>query len=150
VRSTVHLAKLVLRDMANRNAGKVLFTSSIASQMPGPYQPVYNASKSFIQSFAQALHDELRDTAITVTALMPGPTDTNFFARAKMVDSLMGKMRKDDPAQVARQGFEALMQGDQKVVAGSALTKVMGAANRLLPDTVKAVGNRVMSKPRGN
>ncbi|OBK37263.1 oxidoreductase [Mycobacterium sp. 1165196.3] len=150
VRSTVHLAKLVLRDMANRNAGKVLFTSSIASQMPGSYQPVYNASKSFIQSFAQALHDELRDTAITVTALMPGPTDTNFFGRAKMVDSLMGKMRKDDPAQVARQGFEALMQGDQKVVAGSALTKVMGAANRLLPDTVKAVGNRVMSKPRGN
>lgn len=150
VRSTVHLAKLVLRDMANRNAGKVLLTSSIASQMPGSYQPVYNASKSFIQSFAQALHDELRDTAITVTALMPGPTDTNFFGRAKMVDSLMGKMRKDDPAQVARQGFEALMQGDQKVVAGSALSKVMGAANRVLPDTVKAVGNRVMSKPRGN
>lgn len=150
VRSTVHLAKLVLRDMANRNAGKVLLTSSIASQMPGSYQPVYNASKSFIQSFAQALHDELRDTAITVTALMPGPTDTNFFGRAKMVDSLMGKMRKDDPAEVARQGFEALMQGDQKVVAGSALSKVMGAANRVLPDTVKAVGNRVMSKPRGN
>lgn len=150
VRSTVHLAKLVLRDMANRNAGKVLFTSSIASQMPGSYQPVYNASKSFIQSFAEALHDELRNTAITVTALMPGPTDTGFFARAKMVDSLMSKMRKDDPAQVARQGFEALMQGDQKVVAGSALTKVMGAANRLLPDSVKAVGNRVMSKPRAS
>jgi short-subunit dehydrogenase len=149
VRSTVHLAKLVLRDMANRNAGKVLFTSSIASQMPGPFQPVYNASKSFIQSFAEALHDELRDTAITVTALMPGPTDTNFFGRAEMVDSLMGKMRKDDPAQVARHGFEALMQGDQKVVAGSALSKVMGAVNRVLPDTVKAVGNRVMSKPRG-
>jgi short-subunit dehydrogenase len=150
VRSTVHLAKLVLRDMANRNAGKVLFTSSIASQMPGSYQPVYNASKSFIQSFAEALHDELRDTAITVTALMPGPTDTNFFGRAKMVDSLMGKMHKDDPALVARQGFDALMHGDQKVVAGSALSKLMGAANRVLPDTVKAVGNRVMSKPRGN
>ncbi|OBF61956.1 oxidoreductase [Mycobacterium sp. 852002-53434_SCH5985345] len=148
VRSTVHLTKLVLRDMANRDAGKVLFTSSIASQMPGSYQPVYNASKSFVQSFAQALQDELRDTSITVTALMPGPTDTNFFGRAKMVESLMGKGPKDDPAKVARQGFEALMRGDHKVVAGSMLVKAMGAANRVLPDSVKAVGNRVMSRPR--
>jgi short-subunit dehydrogenase len=150
VRSTVHLAKLVLRDMANRGAGKVLFTSSIASQMPGSYQPVYNASKSFVQSFAEALRDELRDTAITITSLMPGPTDTNFFNRAKMVDSLMGKGPKDDPAQVARQGFEALMRGDQKVVAGSIFTKAMGAANHILPDQVKAVGNRVLSRPRGH
>ncbi len=150
VRSTVHLAKLVLRDMANREAGKVLFTSSIASQMPGSYQPVYNASKSFIQSFAEALQDELRDTSITVTALMPGPTDTNFFGRAKMVESLMGKGPKDDPAKVARQGFEALMRGDQKIVAGSVLVKAMGAANRVLPDSVKAVGNRVMSRPRAS
>ncbi|OBI28953.1 oxidoreductase [Mycobacterium sp. E1386] len=148
VRSTVHLAKLVLRDMANRDSGKVLFTSSIAAQMPGSYQPVYNASKSFVQSFAEALQDELRGTPITVTALMPGPTDTNFFGRAKMVESLMGKGPKDDPAKVARQGFESLMRGDQKVVAGSVLVKAMGAANRVLPDSVKAVGNRVMSRPR--
>ncbi|OBH96586.1 SDR family oxidoreductase [Mycobacterium sp. E2733] len=148
VRSTVHLAKLVLRDMANRDSGKVLFTSSIASQMPGSYQPVYNASKSFVQSFAEALQDELRDTSITVTALMPGPTDTNFFGRAKMVESLMGKGPKDDPAKVARQGFEALMRGDQKIIAGSVLVKAMGAANRVLPDSIKAVGNRVMSRPR--
>ncbi len=148
VRSMVHLAKLVLRYMANRDKGKVLFTSSIAAQMPGSHQPVYNASKSFVQSFAEALRDELRDTAITVTALMPGPTDTNFFGRAKMVDSLMGKGPKDDPAKVARQGFEALMRGDQKVVAGSVLVKAMGMANRVLPDRVKAVGNRVMSMPR--
>lgn len=149
VRSTVHLAKLVLRDMANRDEGKVLFTSSIAAQMPGPYQPVYNASKSFIQSFAEALSDELRDTSITVTSLMPGPTDTEFFGRAKMVGSLMGKGPKDDPAKVARQGFEALMRGDRKIVAGSVLVKAMGAVNRVLPDSVKAVGNRVMSRPLG-
>src|SRR5438270_10368390 len=150
VRSTVHLAKLVLRDMANRDEGKVLFTSSIASEIPGSYQPVYNASKSFIQSFAEALRDELHDTAITVTALMPGPTDTNFFNRAKMTESLMGKGPKDDPAKVARQGFDALMRGNQKVVAASVLVKAMGMANRVLPDQVKAVGNRVMSMPRGN
>lgn len=75
VRSTVHLAKLVLPDMVRRNSGKVLFTSSIASTMPGSYQAVYHASKSFIQSLSEALHDELRDTGVTVTALMPGPTD---------------------------------------------------------------------------
>jgi uncharacterized protein len=128
----------------------VLFTSSIASEMPGSYQPVYNASKSFIQSFAEALRDELRDSAITITALMPGPTDTNFFNRAKMTESLMGKGPKDDPAKVARQGFDALMRGNQKVVAASVLVKAMGMANRVLPDQVKAVGNRVMSMPRGN
>lgn len=150
VRSTVHLAKLVLRDMANRDTGKVLFTSSIASERPGSYQPVYNASKSFVQSFAEALRDELRDTSIAITAMMPGPTDTGFFARAKMVDSLMGKMPKDDPADVARQGFEALMRGDQKAIVGSIVTKAMGAANRVLPDTVKAMGNRVMSRPRAS
>jgi short-subunit dehydrogenase len=134
--------------MANRNTGKVLLTSSVASMMPGSYQPVYNASKSFVQSFAEALHDELRDTPITVTALMPGATDTNFFHRAKMDDSVMGKMPKDDPAKVARQGFEALMRGDQKVQAGSLFSKVLGAASRVLPDQVKAINNKVMSKPR--
>jgi short-subunit dehydrogenase len=147
VRSTVHLAKLVLRDMANRNEGKVLFTSSVASIMPGSYQTVYNASKSFIQSFSQALTDELRDSAITVTALMPGPTDTNFFHRAKMDETPVGKMSKDDPAQVARQGFEALMRGDQKVVGVSISSKLFGTVTRVLPDSVKAVGSRILSVP---
>lgn len=149
VRSTVHLAKLVLRDMANRQAGKVLFTSSIAATMPGSYMPVYNASKSFIQSFADAVRDELRNTPITVTALLPGPTDTNFFGRAGMLDSIMGQMPKDSPADVARQGFEALMRGDRQQVGGSVFAKAMGVINRVLPDEVKAVGNRVMAMPRG-
>jgi short-subunit dehydrogenase len=147
VRSTVHLAKLVLRDMANHDSGKVLFTSSVASMMPGSYQTVYNASKSFVQSFAEALHDELRDTSITITALMPGPTETNFFHRAKMDDTLVGKMPKDDPALVARQGYDALMRGDRKVVGGGLSSKVMGTVSRVLPDSVKAVGSRVISAP---
>lgn len=149
VRSTVHLAKLVLRHMADRDEGRVLFTSSVASMMPGSHQSVYNASKSFIQSFSQALTDELRDTSITVTALMPGPTDTNFFRRAGLADTPVGRMSKDDPAQVARQGFEALMNGDQKVVAGSVSTKLMGTVSRVLPDRLKAVGSRVISVPLG-
>lgn len=147
VRSTVHLAKLILRDMTNRDQGKVLFTSSVASMMPGSYQTVYNASKSFVQSFAEALSDELRDTGITVTALMPGPTDTNFFHRAKMDDTPVGKMGKDDPALVAKQGFEALMRGDRKVVGGGVSSKVMGTVSRVLPDSVKAVGSRLISVP---
>jgi short-subunit dehydrogenase len=147
VRSTVLLAKLVLRDMVNRDSGKVLFTSSVASMMPGSYQTVYNASKSFVQSFAEALHDELRDTSITITALMPGPTDTEFFHRAEMDDTPVGKMSKDDPALVARQGFDALMRGDQKVVGGGVSSKIMGTVNRVLPDRVKAIGSRVISVP---
>lgn len=113
VRSTVHLAKLVLTHMAERNAGKVLITSSIASTMPGSFQAVYNASKSFLQSFAEALQDELRDQDITITSLMPGPTDTEFFERADMADNTrIGQGKKDDPAEVAKQGYEALLKGN--------------------------------------
>src|SRR3954464_15853922 len=103
ISSTVRLAKLVLRDMVGRGEGRVLFTSSIASTMPGTFQAVYNASKSFVQSFAEALQEELKDTGVTVTAFLPGPTDTNFFARAGLLNTLMGQGPKDDPAQVAKQ-----------------------------------------------
>jgi short-subunit dehydrogenase len=144
VRSTTHLAKLVLRDMAARGHGKVLFTSSVAATMPGSHQTVYNASKSFVQSLAEAVHDELRGTGVTVTSLMPGPTDTNFFRRAGMTDTVLGRMPKDAPDRVAKQGYDAMMQGDRKVFAASLFSKVMGITNRFVPDSVKAAGNRLM------
>jgi short-subunit dehydrogenase len=147
VTSTVHLAKRVLPDMINRGAGRLLFTSSVASMMPGTYQAVYNASKSFVQSFAEALRNELKDTGVTVTALMPGPTETNFFHRAEMDDTKVGASEKDDPAVVAKQGFEALMKGDEKVVAGSLKTKVQGAASKIMPDSAKARMHRGMAEP---
>lgn len=147
VTSTVHLAKRVLPDLVARGAGRVLFTSSIASMMPGTYQAVYNASKSFVQSFAEALRNELKDTGVTVTALMPGPTDTNFFHRAEMDDTRVGASEKDDPALVAKQGFEALMKGDEKVVAGSTKTKVQAAASKVMPDSAKAQMHRKMAEP---
>jgi short-subunit dehydrogenase len=147
VRSTMHLSKLVLADMVAADSGRVLFTSSVAAMMPGSYQSVYNASKSFIQSFAEALRDELRNTSVTVTALMPGPTETNFFHRAGLDGTPMGKMPKDDPAEVARQGFDALMHGEQKVVAESFSSKLMGLVSRVLPDAVKAAGSRIISAP---
>lgn len=145
VRSTVHLAKLVLGDMVRRDSGKILFTSSVLSMMPGARQAVYAASKSFVQSFAQALRNEVHDTGVTVTALMPGPTDTDFFRRAGMLDTVLGRGPKEDPALVARQGVDALLRDKQKVVGGSIGSKAMATLDHVLPDGVKATANRVMS-----
>jgi uncharacterized protein len=147
VKSTVHLAKRVLGDMVARNQGRVLITSSIASTMPGSFQAVYNGTKSFLQSFAEAVANELKDTGVVITSLMPGPTDTNFFHRAEMDDTKVGQGSKDDPAEVARQGFEALMDRDQKVVAASLKTKSMAAADKVLPDALKAEQHRKMAEP---
>jgi len=146
VTSTVHLAKRVLPEMARRGQGRVLFTSSIAATMPGSFQAVYNASKAFVQSFAEAVRNELKDTGVTVTALMPGPTDTEFFSRAEMEDTKVGAGKKDDPATVAEQGFQALMRGDDHVVAGMK-NKVQVAAARVTPDTMKAEQHRKMAEP---
>jgi short-subunit dehydrogenase len=124
VRSTVQLAKYVVADMVSQNEGRILFTSSIASTMPGPFQAVYNASKSFVQSFALALRNELKDTGVSVTSLMPGPVETEFFKRAEMdQDTKVGTGDKDDPVDVARDGFEALMNGDERVVSHSLSSK---------------------------
>ena len=149
VTSTVHLAKRVIPDMTARGTGKVLITSSIAATQPGPYEAVYAASKTFVQSFGEAIRSELSDTGVTVTLLMPGVTKTNFFSRAGMDDTRAGSNEKmqDDPAKVAEQGFKALMKGEEKVVAGNPLNKVMSAAGRLTPDSVKAATHKLLSKP---
>jgi short-subunit dehydrogenase len=148
VTSTVRLAKLVLRDMVAADHGRVLVTSSIASTMPGSFQAVYNASKSFLQSFTEALQNELKDTSVTLTTLMPGPTETEFFDRADMSeDTKVGTSKKDDPAQVARQGFEALMSGKPRAVGGGLKTKVQEAAAKVMPDRLKAAMHRQMAEP---
>ncbi|MET9225288.1 SDR family NAD(P)-dependent oxidoreductase [Lentzea sp. NPDC003310] len=147
VRSSVHLSHRLLGDMVDRKQGKVLFTSSIAATAPGPFHSVYAASKAFLASFAQGLREELRDTGVSVTTLMPGPTDTEFFERAGMEDTKVGAGEKDDPAQVARQGFEALMKGDDHVVAGSLKNKAQAIAGRVAPDAVKAKMMRPMTEP---
>jgi short-subunit dehydrogenase len=145
--STVHLAKHVIKDMAARGSGRILFTSSIAGVMPAPFEAIYGASKAFILSFSEALHNELKDSGVTVTALMPGPTETNFFHRAGMDDTKAGASKKDDPADVAKQGFEALMAGKDKIIAGSAKTKIQGHAAEVLPDSFTAEQHRKMSEP---
>jgi short-subunit dehydrogenase len=147
VKSTVHLAKLILKDMVQRGQGRVLFTSSIAATMPGTFNAVYNASKAFVQSFAQAIRNELKDTGVTITALMPGATETNFFHRAGMDDTKVGMSEKDDPADVAKTGFEALMAGDDHVVAGSFMNRVQATMAHVLPDTVTAEMHRKQAGP---
>jgi short-subunit dehydrogenase len=116
VRSTVHLAKHVLRDMVDRGEGRVLFTSSIASTMPGSYQAVYNASKSFVQSFALALRDELRDSGVTITSLMPGPADTERVVAASLKTKLQGRGSRfmPDRANAAMQRKMAEPQSGKK------------------------------------
>jgi short-subunit dehydrogenase len=148
VKSTVAIAKSVLTGMVQRDEGRVLITSSIAATMPGSYQAVYNATKSFLQSFTEALQDELKDSPVTVTSLMPGPTETNFFHRAGMDDTPVGQAEKDDPAAVAKQGFEAMLAGKNRAVAESLTTKAQELANKVLPDKLKAAVHRRMAEPK--
>src|SRR3990167_3073026 len=116
--SVVHLTKLVLRQMVELGAGRILITSSIVSLLPGPREAVYSATKAFLGSFAAALRNELKGTGVTVTSLMPGATDTDFFARAGMEGSVIGRARKADPAKVAREACDALYRGQAWGVTG--------------------------------
>ncbi len=147
VMAPVALSKRLIPQMIQRGEGRVLFTSSVASQAPGPYHAVYHASKSFVQSFCEGLRAELKDSGVTVTSLMPGATETQFFARADMLDTKVGQAQKDDPALVAKQGFEAMMKGDDHVVAGSFMNKVQAVISKFLPDTVKANQFGAANKP---
>jgi short-subunit dehydrogenase len=147
-RSTVHLAKLLARDMVRSGNGRLLFTSSIAAKAPGPYHATYAASKAFVHSFAEAIRVELADTGVTVTSLMPGPTETDFFERADMLDTKLGaKDDKDDADDVARDGFEALMAGKDHVVAGSRSNAVQAAAASVTPDSWAASAMSGMTEP---
>lgn len=145
--SVVLLAKYVLPKMVARGEGRVLITASVAAVMPAPFEAVYGATKAFDLSFAEALHNELKDTGVTVTAMQPGPTDTNFFQRAGLEDTKVGVEKKDDPAEVAKQGFEAMMKGKDKVYVGSLKTKLHGLASEVLPETTKAQQHRKMAEP---
>ncbi len=143
----VHLAKRVVQDMVARGAGRILFTASVAALAPGPFLAVYSATKAFVYSFAEALRNEVKGMGVTVTALLPGPTDTNFFHRAGMDDTRVAVSEKDDPAQVAQQGFEALMEGKDAILAGSLKSRVQGQLARVLPATANAAQQRQMTEP---
>jgi short-subunit dehydrogenase len=147
VTSVVHLAKRVVQDMQPRNEGLILFTSSIAGEAPGPFESVYAASKAFVQSFALALRNELKETNIHVTALQPGATDTPFFEKADAMDTKVGTGPKMDPAVVAKQGFEALMKDKDHVVSAKLKEKVMVAAGKVMPEKAAAQQHRKQAEP---
>lgn len=136
--AVVHLAKRLVPRMVNRGQGRVLITASVASTSPAPFLAVYGATKAFDLSFAEALRFELKDTGVTVTALQPGATDTEFFERAEMENTKVAQGKKDDPADVAKKGFEAMMAGKDKVIAASFKSKLEGLAGEILPEPTKA------------
>jgi uncharacterized protein len=146
---TVQLAKLVVQHMRELDAGKILFTASIAGEMVAPREAVYAATKAFVLSFAHSLRYELKETGVTVTALQPGPTDTDFFHRAGMDDTEVGQKGKSEsePSDVAHQGIEALLAGKDHVYAASFKTKLEGALANVVPGSVKGAMHEKMAKP---
>lgn len=149
ITGTIYLAYKVGRDMRERDKGRILFTGSIAGLMPGSFQAVYNGTKAFVDSFSFALRNELKDTGVTVTCLMPGPTDTEFFARAGLLDTKVGDdPKKADPADVAKAGYEAMKRGEGDVVAGLK-NKLQAAMAAVTPQSVLAEQHRKMAEPGG-
>ena len=147
VTGTTALLHRTVRKMRARNSGRILILSSIAGRMPGSNQAVYNATKAYLESLSWALRDELKDTDVTVTCLMPGPTDTEFFDRAHMEDTPVGQAdSKSDPAMVARKGYEAMLKGSSGVTAGF-MNKVQAAFAGVIPDSVLARMHRNMADP---
>lgn len=148
VTGTLELIHRLLPRMRQASRGRILITGSIAGVTPGAFQAVYHGSKAFIDSFAYALRNELKDSGISVTVLMPGPTDTEFFERAGLQDTRVNHGDKDDPAAVARAGFEAMMEGDARVVTGLK-NKVQVATAGVTPPSVLAEANRKLNQPQG-
>jgi len=146
VTGTLLLIHKVGRDMRDRGSGRVLITGSIAGLMPGTYQAVYNASKAFLDSFAFALRAELKDTGVTVTCLMPGATETDFFERADLLDTKIGAGKKQPASEVAKQGFEAMLKGEGDVVTGWS-NKLKAAISHVLPSSVLAEQHRRETAP---
>jgi short-subunit dehydrogenase len=153
VESTVHIAKHAVRKMMGQGAGRILITSSIAGEMVAPREAVYAGSKAFDLSFGKSLRAELEhvDAGVTVTVLQPGPTDTDFFHRAGMDDTKVGTegLHENQPYDVAKQGFDALMKGEKHVYAGNAKLKVEGATANLQPDALQASMHEKMARPLG-
>jgi len=146
ITGTIYLIQKIGRDMRARGQGKILITGSIAGFMPGTFQAVYNGTKAFLDSFSFALRNELKDTGVTVTCLMPGATETEFFERADMLDTKVGQSEKADPADVAKLGFEAMINGDGEVIAGWG-NKLRAAFASILPASVTAEQHRKMAEP---
>lgn len=146
ITGTLYLIHRTANEMLRRNAGRILITGSIAGFMPGSFQAAYNASKAFLDSFSFALREELRDSGVTVTCLMPGATETEFFRRAEMMDTKVGTEKKDGAYEVARAGFDAMLRGDSHVVTGLK-NKIQTTVANVTPNEMLARQHRKMAEP---
>jgi short-subunit dehydrogenase len=146
ITGTICLIQKVGRDMRSAGRGRILITGSIAGYMPGTFQAVYNGTKAFIDSFSFALRNELKDTGVTVTCLMPGATETEFFQRAGLVDTKVGQAEKDNPTDVAETGFQAMLRGDGDIVSGWK-NKLQTALASITPSAILAEQHRAMAEP---
>ena len=146
ISGTLLLIQPIVRGMVERGEGKVLITGSIAGHLAGAFQAVYNGSKAFIDSFAAALNEEIKDSGVTVTCLKPGATETNFFHRAELDDTKVGQAKKDDPAEVAKTGWEAMKKGEAAVIYGIK-NKLQVAAADVMTDALTAKLHRAQTEP---
>ena len=147
ITGTLLLVRKVGRDMRQAGSGRILITGSIAGFMPGTYQAVYNGTKAFLDSFSFALRHELKDSGVSVTCLMPGATETEFFERADMLDTKVGQQEKDDPRTVAKAGFDAMMAGRGEVITGWQ-NKLRAAIAHVMPADTLAEMHRSMAQPQ--
>lgn len=143
---TLLLIQPVLRQMLERAEGRILVTGSIAGYIPGSFNAVYNGTKAFIDNFCAAISDEIKDSRVTVTVLKPGATETEFFRRADMLDTKVGQQKKDDPADVAKTGWKAMLEGERSVVHGL-MNKAKVLAAGVTPETVTASRHRAQAEP---
>ena len=146
VTGTLLLLHPVLKSMVARGAGRVLITGSIAGHVAGSFMAVYTGTKAFLNNFAAAIADELKDSGVTVTCLKPGATETEIFARADMLDTRIAQMKKADPADTARTGWDAMMKGEREVVDGL-LNKAQVIGSGLVPEAVTAAAHRFLAEP---
>jgi len=148
ITGTAYLLQKVLGPMVARNTGRVLVTGSIAGYIPGSFQAIYNGTKAFVDSFVAAIQNEIKDAdGVTLTNLMPGPVDTEFFARGDMLDTDVGSdPNKSDPADVAKDGWDALMAGKASVVSGWK-NKIQSAVANITPNAILAEQHRKMAEP---
>jgi short-subunit dehydrogenase len=146
VDGTLILLHRLGQKMRSQGQGRILITGSIAGLMPGTFEAVYNGTKAFLDSFSVALNNEMKESGVTVTCLMPGPTETDFFKRGDMADTKVGSGEKQSAAEVAKIGYEAMMSGELEVVAGLK-NKFQAAMSHIMPDSVLANMHRNLAEP---
>lgn len=146
----VTFTKLYLKEMVARNDGKILQVASIASELPGPLQSIYHATKAFVLSFTEAIQEETKETNVTITALQPGLTDTDFFRKADMLQAKnVAEGNPASPADVAKDGYDALMSGEKRIISGF-MNKVQVTMSNIIPDELVAAKVHNESVPVSN